>query len=86
MILFANPFTLIDRHLPGFQAYFLGDSSAGWLSINGGTLYLRNAYAPTGVIRTELARTGGAVARAKRAACAAAPSARCAKQCWLRAS
>ena len=53
VILFANPFTLIDRHLPGFQAYFLGDSSAGWLSINGGTLYLRNAYAPTPPMKTE---------------------------------
>ena len=43
VILFHNPFELIDRHLPGYQAYFLGDSSAGWLAINGGTLYLRNA-------------------------------------------
>jgi hypothetical protein len=48
---FANPFTLIDEHLPGYQAYFLGDSSAGWLSINGGTLYLREAHADGPVVR-----------------------------------
>ena len=35
VILFANPFRLIESHLPGYQAYFLGDSSAGWLAVNG---------------------------------------------------
>ena len=47
--LFANPFTLIDEHLPQYQAYFLGDSSAGWLAVNGGTLYLRRP-APNGPV------------------------------------
>lgn len=58
VILFANPFTLIDEHLPGYQAYFLGDSSAGWLSVNGGTLYIRNASidGPTVRIWRELER------------------------------
>ena len=58
VILFHNPFTLIDEHLPGYTAYFLGDSSAGWLSINGGTIYLRNASVtgPTVRIWRELER------------------------------
>ena len=49
VVVFANPFKLIDENLPHWQAYFLGDSSAGWLAVNGGTLYLRKA-APDGPV------------------------------------
>ena len=58
VVLFHNPFTIIDKYLPGYQAYFLGDSSAGWLCVNGGTLYLRNATigGPTIRIWRELER------------------------------
>ena len=51
VVLFANPFELIDTHLPGYYAYFLGDTSAGWLSVNGGTLYVRNASTTGPIVR-----------------------------------
>ena len=51
VILFANPFRLIESHLPGYQAYFLGDSSASWLAVNGGTLYLRRPRPDGPVVR-----------------------------------
>ena len=58
IVLFANPFELIRKHLPSYQLYFLGDTSAGWLSINGGTIFIRNASAhgPTVRIWRELER------------------------------
>lgn len=48
---FANPFTLVDRYLASYQAFFLGDSSAGWLSVNGGTIYLRQPAIGGPVVR-----------------------------------
>ena len=49
VILWRDPFRLIREHMPSYQAYFLGDSSAGYMSANGGTVYLRNA-APDGPV------------------------------------
>ena len=43
VVLFRNPFPLIRAHLPGYQAIFLGDTSAGYMSANGGTVYVRGA-------------------------------------------
>eukprot|EP00966_Prymnesium_polylepis_P334486 7389865-Prymnesium_polylepis.1 len=43
VILFHNPFPLIREHLPGYQAIFLGDTSAGYMAVNGGTVYVRGA-------------------------------------------
>ena len=39
VVLFRNPFALIRTYLPGYQVYVLGDTSAGWMSANAGTLY-----------------------------------------------
>ena len=43
VVLFRNPFALIRTYLPGYQVYVLGDTSAGWMSANAGTLYLRGS-------------------------------------------
>ena len=43
VVLFHNPFALMRTHLPGYQVYVLGDTSAGWMSANAGTLYLRGS-------------------------------------------
>ena len=43
VVLFRNPFPLVRAHLPGYQAIFLGDTSAGYMSANGGTVYVRGA-------------------------------------------
>jgi len=43
VVVFRNPFELIRRHLPGYQVYALGDTSAGYMSSNAGTLYVRGS-------------------------------------------
>ena len=43
VVLFRNPFELIRGHLPGYQVYVLGDTSAGLMSSNAGTLYVRGS-------------------------------------------
>ncbi len=48
VILFHDPFELIRRHLPGYQIYTLGDTSAGWMSANAGTLYVRGSECAPG--------------------------------------
>ena len=51
VILFRNPFTLVEEHLGGHQAIFLGDTSAGYISVNGGTVYLHNPHPDGPVVR-----------------------------------
>ena len=43
VVVFRDPFELIRRHLPGYQVYVLGDTSAGYMASNAGTLYVRGS-------------------------------------------
>ena len=49
--IFANPFAMVDQHLPRYAAFVLGDTSAGYMGINGGTIYLRHTAADGPILR-----------------------------------
>lgn len=42
--LFQDPFPLVRRHLPDVRAIFLGDTSAGFMAANGGTVHYDYDY------------------------------------------
>lgn len=43
VILNANPFPLVEKHLPNYQLLLMGDRTAGDMRANGGTIYVRKA-------------------------------------------